>query len=292
MSARWTPEEDAVLRLGRAKGWSYEVIARHLPGRKPMHCRVRAQRIGLAKSRGDGPRAVPPAPPPPALAPAPDPDDPLPWSRAEDAVLADGLRREARYGRDARYEQIAAQLPGRSACACRLRARRIGLVDVRPRRLSDFNGAAARDLNVEYADVQLGRAMNAAFFEDENCSPSSGMAKPPRSESAELAKPSRSPSQTTHEDTLSGGLGRGRGTAQISALQADPTLALRPGACRWPIGEPGEAGFHYCGAASVSGRSYCAAHLAIAIDRVLSPIHSEAGIPGFRLQNRHKGRAA
>ena len=30
--------------------------------------------------------------------------------------------------------------------------------------------------------------------------------------------------------------------------------------CRWPIGDPRDAGFHFCGALQSAGRPYCAAH--------------------------------
>ena len=30
--------------------------------------------------------------------------------------------------------------------------------------------------------------------------------------------------------------------------------------CRWPIGDPREAGFHFCGAQQVAGRPYCIEH--------------------------------
>lgn len=30
--------------------------------------------------------------------------------------------------------------------------------------------------------------------------------------------------------------------------------------CRWPIGDPREEGFHFCGAAQLPGRPYCALH--------------------------------
>ena len=35
-------------------------------------------------------------------------------------------------------------------------------------------------------------------------------------------------------------------------------------ACRWPIGHPGEAGFHFCGAQAAAGRPYCTSHCALA----------------------------
>ncbi len=30
--------------------------------------------------------------------------------------------------------------------------------------------------------------------------------------------------------------------------------------CRWPIGDPRQDGFHFCGAEQMLGRPYCAAH--------------------------------
>ncbi len=30
--------------------------------------------------------------------------------------------------------------------------------------------------------------------------------------------------------------------------------------CRWPIGDPREAGFHFCGARQAEGRPYCVTH--------------------------------
>jgi GcrA cell cycle regulator len=34
--------------------------------------------------------------------------------------------------------------------------------------------------------------------------------------------------------------------------------------CRWPIGDPREPGFHFCGEPSLNGKPYCAKHAAIA----------------------------
>ena len=33
-------------------------------------------------------------------------------------------------------------------------------------------------------------------------------------------------------------------------------------ACLWPIGEPGDADFHFCGSAAVDGKPYCPEHCA------------------------------
>lgn len=34
--------------------------------------------------------------------------------------------------------------------------------------------------------------------------------------------------------------------------------------CSWPIGHPGEKGFHFCGAKPLTGKPYCAEHAAVA----------------------------
>jgi len=41
-------------------------------------------------------------------------------------------------------------------------------------------------------------------------------------------------------------------------------LDLTERMCRWPIGHPGEKGFHFCGAKTQVGVTYCAKHAAMA----------------------------
>ena len=41
-------------------------------------------------------------------------------------------------------------------------------------------------------------------------------------------------------------------------------MELGSSTCRWPVGEPGAAGFLFCGAVSLEARPYCAAHDRIA----------------------------
>ncbi|MEM7329557.1 MAG: GcrA family cell cycle regulator [Pseudomonadota bacterium] len=41
---------------------------------------------------------------------------------------------------------------------------------------------------------------------------------------------------------------------------AGAVYALRDIHCKWPIGEPGKAGFHFCGKPSVDGSPYCEGH--------------------------------
>lgn len=37
-------------------------------------------------------------------------------------------------------------------------------------------------------------------------------------------------------------------------------LDLKHDTCRWPFGEPGRAGFHFCGGLAIDGQPYCARH--------------------------------
>lgn len=41
--------------------------------------------------------------------------------------------------------------------------------------------------------------------------------------------------------------------------------------CHWPIGHPGETGFHFCGGPAEPDRPYCAEHCAMAYRRSDSP---------------------
>lgn len=46
--------------------------------------------------------------------------------------------------------------------------------------------------------------------------------------------------------------------------QTTAVLHLSERMCRWPIGHPGEPGFHFCGNQAQPGRPYCAEHCAVA----------------------------
>jgi hypothetical protein len=41
---------------------------------------------------------------------------------------------------------------------------------------------------------------------------------------------------------------------------AGKVLAIAPGACRWPIGDPGTSAFEFCRAPASAGQSYCSDH--------------------------------
>lgn len=43
-------------------------------------------------------------------------------------------------------------------------------------------------------------------------------------------------------------------------------LSLGPCDCRWPIGDPRQAGFGFCGAQQVAGRPYCEEHWNMSFD--------------------------
>lgn len=45
-----------------------------------------------------------------------------------------------------------------------------------------------------------------------------------------------------------------------------PMEALRYGMCRWPLGDPLEPGFGFCGCRAVGKRSYCAEHFAASVE--------------------------
>jgi GcrA cell cycle regulator len=42
---------------------------------------------------------------------------------------------------------------------------------------------------------------------------------------------------------------------------------LRTGMCSWPVGNPGEESFHFCGAQTVTGKPYCGHHCDVAYVR-------------------------
>ncbi len=50
----------------------------------------------------------------------------------------------------------------------------------------------------------------------------------------------------------------------LSPEERTSTLHLTEQTCKWPIGDPGTSGFHFCGAKAKSGSPYCAHHAQIA----------------------------
>ncbi len=54
----------------------------------------------------------------------------------------------------------------------------------------------------------------------------------------------------------------------LRAIIQGPKYSQRATPCCWPIGEPGKPSFHFCNAASATGKPYCEDHAAIAYVRV------------------------
>jgi GcrA cell cycle regulator len=57
------------------------------------------------------------------------------------------------------------------------------------------------------------------------------------------------------------------GQCRKSACTTTPNPFPGSGACVWPHGDPGDAGFHFCGAKALPGKPYCAECAAHAYER-------------------------
>jgi GcrA cell cycle regulator len=55
-----------------------------------------------------------------------------------------------------------------------------------------------------------------------------------------------------------------RALANQPSAKRLPMMALSASTCRWPIGDPGDNEFHFCGERSLDGKPYCSAHASIA----------------------------
>jgi GcrA cell cycle regulator len=53
-------------------------------------------------------------------------------------------------------------------------------------------------------------------------------------------------------------------------------LTLGEHACRWPIGDPDQAGFGFCGARRASHSSYCEGHAGASLRKKTKPVDAEA----------------
>ena len=58
-----------------------------------------------------------------------------------------------------------------------------------------------------------------------------------------------------------------------------PTVDLSAHTCRWPIGDPRDPDFHFCGKPCVPGKPYCAEHVCIAYVNARSPVFREDNAP-------------
>jgi GcrA cell cycle regulator len=63
---------------------------------------------------------------------------------------------------------------------------------------------------------------------------------------------------------------------QFDARPSATILTLGEHACRWPIGDPDDAGFGFCGARRTGHSSYCEAHAGASLRRKTKPVDAEA----------------
>lgn len=69
----------------------------------------------------------------------------------------------------------------------------------------------------------------------------------------------------------------------MSKTKKPKTVAtLERNDCRWPIGDPREAGFHFCGAPQLGGRPYCELHWRMALQPPRPREQAPAVIPTVR----------
>lgn len=54
--------------------------------------------------------------------------------------------------------------------------------------------------------------------------------------------------------------------------------------CRWPIGDPRHAGFHFCGAPQATGRPYCEHHWSMSFDAAKPRPRQTASISSLTLR--------
>jgi GcrA cell cycle regulator len=59
-----------------------------------------------------------------------------------------------------------------------------------------------------------------------------------------------------------------RALANQPSAKRLPMMALNSTTCRWPIGDPGDAEFHFCGENALDGKPYCSSHASIAYVKV------------------------
>ena len=55
---------------------------------------------------------------------------------------------------------------------------------------------------------------------------------------------------------------------QAHASAPKRAVEMTPHSCRWPIGHPGDSGFHFCGDSALPGTPYCSTHAAAAYVKV------------------------
>lgn len=75
----------------------------------------------------------------------------------------------------------------------------------------------------------------------------------------------------------------------IPADQRKTLYELTENTCRWPVGHPTDADFHFCGGSAPGERPYCAGHSRIAYE---TPAQRVVRLAAWRAANASKVRAA
>jgi len=174
------------------------------------------------------------------------------WTPDEDAIVRAGV--EA--GRS--DADIAADLKRRTPEAVRSRAK-VLRIHTRPTEAEKLAGAQAAVIWTPADDAVIAEIAAKGYSAD------TAIARLPRHDRdmvrAKLAMAERRARREAHprgEAISSGPAIEGAENRGVNAA-----LSLAPKQCRWPVGDPREPDFHFCGAAKVRGQ-YCAAHAAMA----------------------------
>jgi len=163
--------------------------------------------------------------------------------------------------------QIAKQLGGVTRNAVIGKVHRLGLShrgNAEPGRAAeDGAGEERADDPVGEAEAETGDAESA---EAVAAAPADDAAEPALAEPSRSLAPQRDPTlprapglPTPEEEAARVTL------AEIEKMARKlDLLELTERTCKWPIGDPAEDGFHFCGLPSLPGKPYCQHHVAIA----------------------------
>ena len=99
-------------------------------------------------------------------------------------------------------------------------------------------------------------------------------------------QPTPRPSQLNSDLDPGGSPGHSQDNRHDPFATVTAVIALAPRQCRWPNDAPGHADFHFCGARTAVGESYCAEHLHRSLHR------SERRTPGALYRLNRARRAA
>jgi len=160
------------------------------------------------------------------------------------------------WGQGQTASQIAALLGGISRNAVIGKAHRLGLTG-RPSPIKREAGAPKRRSRASQPQAPMQPSLQAM---PGNRTPSHAMAE-------ENAMRPTSGRQTAGRESEAAGSAAVQASASPTRPAAQPSKHAGTKTCSWPVGDPKQVGFHFCGEPSELGRPYCAHHCAIAYHR-------------------------